>query len=254
MPEIEQPEDLYGLRPEEFTAARDALARTLRSAGERDRAAEVKKLRRPSTIAWALNQVARADPSLIDAFLTAGSEVKDALERGDSTAMRDAERSMRGASDEVVEAAGQFLEGAGTGAGATGDARARLATTLRAALVDADVAERVRAGALDRDVEVAGFGLDDIAVAPPRSARVDKQEEEARRARAKVAELEAVAERLATRARRLSDRAAQAEDTAREARAEADRAQQEATEAAERASAASGGHGYAPRQSPTDGS
>ena len=38
--------DLYVLPPEEFTAARNALAKELKAAGDKDGAAEVSKLRR----------------------------------------------------------------------------------------------------------------------------------------------------------------------------------------------------------------
>lgn len=267
MPDVEDADDLYRLAPEEFTAARDALARRLRAAKERERADAVKKLRRPSALAWALNQVARSDAGLIAAVLSAGNEVKEALGRGDGAAMRDAEKSMRKASDAVVDAASRVLGDAGHGP--TDDARSRLATTLRAALIDADVADRLRAGTLERDVELAGLGLEDVAVAatPPRPSparspkregsdagklgSVDRKEEakrereerrrqeEARRAaRARVAELESTAERLAHRAERLAGVADRAEEAAREARLEADEARAEAEEAAERAAAA----------------
>ena len=262
MPEVEDADDLYLLPPEEFTAARDALVRRLRADKERERADEVKKLRRPSPVAWALNTVARAEPGLIDAVLAAGAEVKEALGRGDGAAMRDAERAMRKASDAVVEAGAGALGGAGHPP--TDDARSRMATTLRAALIDAEVATRLTAGTLERDVEMAGLGLDDVAVAsaPPRPSAprkreraaggdVDKKEEakrereerrrqdEARRAaRARLAELESTAERLAHRAERLTGLADRAEEAALQARREADEARAEAEEAAERASAA----------------
>ena len=47
--------ELFTLPPEEFVAARDRLAAELKEAGKADEAAEVKRLRRPSVVAWAVN-------------------------------------------------------------------------------------------------------------------------------------------------------------------------------------------------------
>jgi hypothetical protein len=56
---------LYAGPPEEFVAARDALAKRLRADGDRATAAEVAKLRRPTATAAALNQVARTVPDVL---------------------------------------------------------------------------------------------------------------------------------------------------------------------------------------------
>jgi hypothetical protein len=120
-----------------------------------------------------------------------------------------------------------------------------MASTLRAALVDADVAEQVRSGTLVREVELAGLGLDGATVATPRPApstaqrHERRQEEESRRAaRVRVGDLESTAGRLVSRAERLADVARRAEEAARAARAESDSAQEEATSAADAAAAA----------------
>ncbi|MGV3758916.1 MAG: hypothetical protein ACO1PW_05150 [Actinomycetota bacterium] len=69
VPEVAKP--LYDLRPEEFVAARDALVKELRAAGERGEATAVKALRRPSAAAAALNRAARSRPELLEAVLHA---------------------------------------------------------------------------------------------------------------------------------------------------------------------------------------
>ena len=79
------PEDLYGLPLEEFTPARDALAKELKAAGRKDEAAEVKSLRKPSVAAWALNRVAREHPDAVEGLRAAGAvlrEAQDAVCRG----------------------------------------------------------------------------------------------------------------------------------------------------------------------------
>ena len=55
-------DELYGLDPGEFVAARNALAKQIKAGGDKARGAEVAKLPRPSIVAWALNQAARRDP------------------------------------------------------------------------------------------------------------------------------------------------------------------------------------------------
>src|SRR5947207_15901983 len=65
---------LYGLSPEEFTAARDGLAKELKAAGDQSGATSVKALRRPTVAAWAVNQVVRREPKGADGLLEAGDE------------------------------------------------------------------------------------------------------------------------------------------------------------------------------------
>jgi hypothetical protein len=54
---------LYQLPLGEFVAARDQLARQLRTTGDREAARQVVGLRRPSISAWAANQLAHAAPT-----------------------------------------------------------------------------------------------------------------------------------------------------------------------------------------------
>jgi hypothetical protein len=50
---------LYGVSPEAFTSSRSAEVRAARSAGNRQLAAAVAQLRRPTVGAWLANQLAR---------------------------------------------------------------------------------------------------------------------------------------------------------------------------------------------------
>ena len=52
-------EELYALDPGDFVTARNELVKRLKKAGDKQLAAEVGKLRRPSPAAWAVNQLAR---------------------------------------------------------------------------------------------------------------------------------------------------------------------------------------------------
>src|SRR4051812_42537393 len=73
--------ELYGLPLDRFTAERNALAAALRSEGEAEAAASTKTLRKPSAAAWAVNQLVRAEPDLVDALLGAGGELRQAHRR-----------------------------------------------------------------------------------------------------------------------------------------------------------------------------
>ncbi len=55
-------EELYGLPLAEFVAERDALARSLKKAGEAVEAERVKGMRKPSVAAWVVNQAVRRSP------------------------------------------------------------------------------------------------------------------------------------------------------------------------------------------------
>src|SRR6476660_475911 len=52
-------DELYGVEPSAFVATRKKLAADLRAAGDKDGARALLAARRPSTAAWALNQLAR---------------------------------------------------------------------------------------------------------------------------------------------------------------------------------------------------
>lgn len=147
--------DLYGLPLEEFTRARDELARELRKAGKREAADEVKALRKPSVSAWAVNQLARRHPQELKALVQAGDALRKAqraaVTRGDSAGLRDAQRSHRERLEELLATARHDL---GTG----GQTLQRVAQTLRAASVEKEASKALAAGTLTEDVSQSGFG------------------------------------------------------------------------------------------------
>src|SRR4029078_3649159 len=62
---------LYAPPLEEFPRARDAAAKEIRKAGDRETAAIVAKLPKPNPAAWTANQVAREQAELIQHILAA---------------------------------------------------------------------------------------------------------------------------------------------------------------------------------------
>jgi hypothetical protein len=110
-------EELAGVAPEQFVAARDALARRLKDAGESDRAKAVKALRRPTVAQWLATEVPRRRPEVVDALRSAARQVVDAQEaaivRGDRDALRDATARHRAALRALESAVNQVLEETG---------------------------------------------------------------------------------------------------------------------------------------------
>jgi hypothetical protein len=192
-------DELYGLDPGEFTATRDRRASEARRAGDRETAAALKALRRPSSAAWAVNVLARERPEEVRRLTELGAALREAQEQLAAEDLRALSRQRH----RVV--AGLVAE-ARTLAGARGvslsDSVAReVESTLDAALADPAAGEAVRTGRLVRTLERSGFGevVGDVApggATPPPPAEDD---EVARRRALEVRRREA--ERLETAAR-----------------------------------------------------
>ncbi len=151
----EQIDDLYDLEPGEFTVARNALAKRLKGEGHKEVAAAVAKLRRPTLVAWAINQVARRQPEALEALIDAAAAVataqRDLLAGGQPADLRAARYNQRMAAGVVVRAA------AITAGGNHGDA---ITATVDAALADAELVERLQAGTLSETLDApSGFGF-----------------------------------------------------------------------------------------------
>ena len=175
----------------------------MKAEGDKDGAAVVAKLSRPTIVAWALNRSARQDPERVAELIDAASRVAraqtDLMAGGDADELRAATAAQRSATAEVVHAAVAL-------AGANHADAVR--NTLDAALADPALTERLRSGTLSETLDApAGFGFGfDTATAtgrarksPARSSRTEatgptaadvRTEKAAAEARAMVARLE----------------------------------------------------------------
>jgi hypothetical protein len=153
-------DELFGLAPEEFVAARDELARRLRREGDAEAARRVKALRRPPLSAWAVNQLARGQQKALDQLMTAGERLRAAhqaaLAGGDAAELRAAAKAEREAVAGLVTTALAGLREAGHPA--TDTTRDRVAATLHAAAASPEAADLVRHGRLTADLDPSGFG------------------------------------------------------------------------------------------------
>jgi len=171
------------IEPRSFVAARNARAKELRAAKEKDRAAVVAKLARPAWTAWALNVLAREHADAARAWLDAGDALDAALTgalSGGRDGLRDAQRGERAALAQAVDQAGEVLTGAGR---KTDDqAISRLTGTLRAAVTDSEVRDRLVRGILAEDIEAPSFGFgapndtNVVSHAAARSGRATKRQ------------------------------------------------------------------------------
>lgn len=187
--------DLYGLPLDEFTPERNELVKRLKAEGEKDEAARVAKLRKPSTAAWAVNQLVRTQKKAINDLFKAGdqqieAQAKAVSGKGSVEALKAATQKQREAIEKLLEAADGLLSSDGRELPAA--VQERVSETLRAAAVDPDSREQVKEGCLTKELRftgIGGFG----AESPMRSEA--SEEKEAAQRRRQAEELEAARER-----------------------------------------------------------
>jgi hypothetical protein len=205
---------LYALPLDEFTAARDALAAELRASGDKAAAADIKKLRKPSLAAWAVNQVARGDRERMKQLF----ELREKIENASSTTeMRRASEERRHLIADLVRESERALLEAGHATGA--NTMQAITQTFHAGDSDEE-RDALLHGRLTRELSPSGFGgfASAFDVTQEEESAADLQLEE---------KLEEKLEKKRTRADELAEEADQAD-------AEADRAAEEVA-AAERA-------------------
>jgi hypothetical protein len=261
----ERVDQLYGLPLDEFTPARDALTKELRSGGNRDAATWVKGLRKPSAAAWLVNQLARTQRKDAEHLINAAEQLQEAQQR--VLAGKSSSGELARAGVEQSEAIRGLMAKApgmldSRGHSPTDATLEKAEQTLRAVPLDERAREEFAAGRLTREHRATGFGLLDadgaaaaavsaISAAPaktkresapgpakpkPDKAAQEKQRRAEQRAHAKQALKDARAV-LAARRRAVSGAKSELSQARREAE-RAERKVRQAGEALERAEAA----------------
>ena len=146
--------ELYASGPDEFIKRRDELAARARSAGQAAHAKQIAGLRKPTRSAWIINRLVRSDPSVSAQLADLGEQLRAAQNSLDGAALRDLSLQRRQLIDALARQAFAVVGQLSPPAAARDDVTA----TLAAALADPQVADRVRAGTLDRAVHAEGFG------------------------------------------------------------------------------------------------
>jgi hypothetical protein len=233
----EEVDRLYGLPLDEFTRARDELARGVRQEGDADAAAEIKQLRKPNLPAWVVNQLARQRELDVQRLLKAGEQLAgaqvEAIRAPSGDALLDARRNQQHALEALAARAKEILVDAGRGPAVLD----RVLSTLRAGSLTEEGRALLKSGRLTEELEPPGFealaGLD-VPAAPARREKAAPAGEARRRVRDLRRELSALEARAAAAGRR----AEQLREELGDAEAEASRLEEERRRAEEELAAA----------------
>ncbi len=232
-------DELYGLLPGDFVAARTEAARRARAGGDRALAREIAALGKPSTAAWACNALVREQPAEIAGLV----ELGDLLREAQAGLAGDQLRALGPQRSRLLAALTRQARVLAARLGhPLSDAVAdQVEQTLRTAMADPGAGEALLAGRLTGVLTARDGGLGtarpDLRVVPPpaapRAPAVPPEEARRRAAAAERRQRElATARDDAEAAADLADEAARAARTARD---RAGRAQRRAADLAARA-------------------
>src|SRR3954453_16039163 len=147
-------EDLYGLPPDEFTAAQDETAKQTSDPALKK---SIKSLRKPTVSAHAVNDLVREHPDEIDDLLDLGNDLRSSMtgNKGDVRRLTEQRRDL------ISSLVAADLPAA---------VRDDVTATLEAATADPELGAAVRSGRLVKPLRYAGFGampdLDDVLATP----------------------------------------------------------------------------------------
>jgi hypothetical protein len=229
---------LYRLPLNEFTAARDELAKRLRAEDEQERAEVVKQLRKPTAAVWLVNQLAHERELDVQRLLKAGESLTKSQSKAaageSSEAFAEARQDEQRAVAQLAKAAREIAGRASIGALAVEKAT----ETLRAASLTSEGRELLRRGRLTEELEPPGFeALTGMASAPAKAKRKPARDEAAEKQQALRQARERVRQLRAEEAELLKAAQAAAREAER-AQAAADAAELQAREISEQREAA----------------
>jgi hypothetical protein len=212
-------DEVYREHPGEFVSRRNELAKELQAAGDRDEAARVKKLRRPTAAAWLINLAAHSSPAELQEFAEASRELEQAQERALEGEDEGAEK-WRAAAEREREATTAVADRAARLARDVGHppsprAVEQAVETLRAAAADPELRERVVRGRVERERTAATIGTP-AAGPPPKRARGAARRRATAQARRDLERLEEDLADASAREERLRERVERATEALRE--------------------------------------
>ncbi|MGW4247050.1 hypothetical protein [Nocardia sp. NPDC004722] len=161
--------ELYGLPPGEFIAARTERVRQARDGGDKELAAAIGRLRRPTVAAWALNLLSREASDEVRALLEVGDALREAQRRLSAEQLRALTTQRQKVVNAVTRKAAELA--AGRGQKLTEAVLRDIGTSLQAALADQSVAEELRNGTLTAAATYEGFGPAALTAVPGSSRR-----------------------------------------------------------------------------------
>ena len=218
--------ELYVSPPADFVRRRTELAAAAREQGDRTTAAAIASLRKPTLGAWLANLLNRDHREQLEELVDLGAALREAQGTLDADQLRELGKQRYRVVRVLVGLAGLRATELGHPPGPAADAE--LESTLTAALADPAAAEQLLSGRLTRGLTYAGLGFGAAATQvvatgragattgpkPVRAARTAPADDDASRAAALAAELDA-AERDLAQARLQAAAAASAAEDAR---------------------------------------
>lgn len=165
-------DELYAGDAEDFVPRRTELAKQARTEGDKELAAAITALRKPSIAAWLVNLLSREARQDISALLDLGAAMRHAQARLSAQELRELSRQRQ----QVVRALATRAHGIAQdhGHSVSRDALDQVSDTLLAALADPEAAEQVRAGQLTTALSYSGFGPPGLSAVPnPPAAKKD---------------------------------------------------------------------------------
>lgn len=147
--------ELYSLPPEEFTAARNAREKEAKAVGDKQLAAAIHRLGKPSTAAWLANQLVREHSDEVQPFLDLGAALREATAMLNGDQLRELGKRQH----QLVYALMLQVRALANAAGhkVSQDTARGVEDILHAALADEGAAEEVSAGRLTDTLQRTGF-------------------------------------------------------------------------------------------------
>jgi predicted RNase H-like nuclease (RuvC/YqgF family) len=158
---LEIADELYGLPQEDFTPARDAKAKELKA--EKELAAAVKRLKKPSVAAWVVNLFVRRDTEQVEQVIAVGQALREAQEGMDGAELRALTKQRRQLTSAVTQQARSLAKD--DGVKVTQAVADQVEATLTAAMLDPECAKAVRSGLLTAALAATGVDAVDVAAA-----------------------------------------------------------------------------------------
>jgi hypothetical protein len=149
-------EELYGLPLAEFTPTRTLRAKEARAAGDRDLAASITALAKPTKVAWLINQLVRQRRQDVEPLLALGAGLREATATLSGDDLRTLTRQQHQLVHAIVGTARAIAAKAGEPV--SQEVADGVDATLRAALADDALAAALSGGRLTDKLEFAGFG------------------------------------------------------------------------------------------------
>lgn len=223
--------ELYGVAWDEFVAVRNERAAEAKAAGDKDLAASIRALRKPSRAAWLVNRFARAQPEQLEKLSDLGEALRQAHAEFSGEDLRTLSRQrhelVRALTDQVREA---------SDVGVSDAVAQEVSQTLEAALADPESARVVTEGRLTAALQPGDmFSGDWLPAEPARGLDLRRKAEERAEERRRTEEAARLDRERLESARGAAKEARAARDEARKRLRAAEKEEAKARERTEAA-------------------